>query len=36
MVEKKLVLASKSPRRKYLLEQIGLSFKIITKEVEEV
>jgi len=32
----KLVLGSKSPRRKYLLEQAGLEFTTLHKEVEEV
>ncbi len=31
----KLILASKSPRRKYLLEQAGLSFKIIPSSFDE-
>lgn len=31
-----LVLGSKSPRRKYLLEQAGLEFTTLTKDVEEV
>lgn len=31
----KLILASKSPRRQYLLKELGLSFEIITKEVDE-
>ena len=31
-----LILASKSPRRSYLLEQAGLSFTVRTVEVEEV
>lgn len=30
-----LILASKSPRRKYLLEQAGLEFSIIPSEVDE-
>lgn len=30
-----LILASKSPRRKYLLEQAGLSFTVIPGEVDE-
>lgn len=32
---KQLILASKSPRRKELLEDIGLSFTVKTKEVDE-
>ncbi|MDX2001934.1 MAG: Maf family protein [Chitinophagales bacterium] len=31
-----LVLGSKSPRRKYLMEQAGFQFRMITKDVEEV
>ncbi len=30
-----LILASQSPRRKYLLEQVGLSFKIVPSQVDE-
>lgn len=33
--EQLLILASKSPRRKYLLEQAGLEFSIIPSEVDE-
>lgn len=33
---KKLILASKSPRRQELLKGLGLSFEIRTKEIEEV
>ena len=33
--KKKLILASKSPRRKQLLEQAGFSFSIQTTDVEE-
>jgi len=33
---KKIILASKSPRRKQLLELAGFDFEIITAEVEEV
>ncbi len=33
---KPFVLASQSPRRKQLLEQAGLSFRIIPSEVEEI
>ena len=35
-VKPKLVLGSKSPRRKYLLEQAGLDFTVHTKDVDEV
>jgi septum formation protein len=31
----KLILASKSPRRSYLLKELGLHFEVHTKEVEE-
>lgn len=31
----KIILASKSPRRKQLLEEAGFSFEIMTKEVDE-
>lgn len=34
--EIKLVLGSKSPRRKYILEQAGFQFEVISKDVEEV
>ena len=30
-----LILASQSPRRKYLLEQVGLDFKIVPSQVDE-
>ncbi len=33
--EKLLILASQSPRRKYLLEQAGLDFSIIPSDVDE-
>jgi len=33
--DEKLILASKSPRRKELLEQIGLSIKIIPSDIDE-
>lgn len=33
---KKIILASSSPRRKQLLEQLGLSFEIIPSDIEEV
>ncbi|NPD09735.1 septum formation inhibitor Maf [Vibrio ostreicida] len=35
-VEKQLVLASGSPRRKQLLSQLGLGFGVICTEVEEI
>ncbi len=35
ILEKKIILASKSPRRKQLLEEAGFSFEIKTKEVDE-
>lgn len=31
----KIILASKSPRRQYLLKELGLDFEVRTKEVEE-
>lgn len=31
-----LILCSKSPRRKELLEKVGLQFSVLTKEVEEI
>ncbi len=31
----KLILASKSPRRQYLLKELGLEFEVHTKEVDE-
>jgi septum formation protein len=34
--EIKLILGSKSPRRKYILEQAGFQFEVLTKDVEEV
>lgn len=34
--EIKLVLGSKSPRRKYILEQAGFHFEVFTKDVEEI
>ncbi len=33
--DKKLILASKSPRRRYLLEQAGLDFDVIPSAVDE-
>lgn len=35
MKKKKIILASQSPRRKWLLEQIGLEFDIITSDFDE-
>ncbi|MBI5917354.1 MAG: Maf family protein, partial [Bacteroidetes bacterium] len=35
ILDKKLILASKSPRRNQLLQQAGFRFEIKTKEVEE-
>ena len=35
LINSPLILASKSPRRKNLLEQIGLTFKVIPSEVDE-
>ena len=35
ILNKKIILASKSPRRKHLLEQAGFTIEIKTKEVEE-
>ena len=35
ILNKKIILSSKSPRRKQLLEQAGFTFEIRTKEVEE-
>ncbi|MDD3125704.1 MAG: Maf family protein [Candidatus Kapabacteria bacterium] len=34
-IDKKIVLASASPRRKFLLEQIGLDFEIIPADIDE-
>lgn len=31
----KIILASKSPRRQYLLKELGLNFEVHTKEVDE-
>lgn len=31
-----IILASKSPRRQQLLKSLGLSFSVVTKEVEEI
>jgi len=35
ILEKRIILASKSPRRKQLLEEAGFTFEIKTKEVDE-
>ena len=35
-IKKDIILASKSPRRQQLLKDLGLTFTIITKEVDEV
>ena len=34
-IQKKIILASKSPRRSQLLKQAGIPFEIRTTEVEE-
>lgn len=34
-IDKKIVLASASPRRKFLLEQLGLDFEIIPADIDE-
>ena len=34
--DKKLILASKSPRRQDLLRGLGIDFEIVTKDVEEI
>ncbi len=36
MLSDKFILGSQSPRRKKLLEQIGLDFEILTADIEEV
>jgi septum formation protein len=33
---KKIILASKSPRRQYLLKELNVEFEIRTKEIEEI
>lgn len=33
--QRKLILASQSPRRRYLLEQAGLSFSVVPSEIDE-
>ena len=35
MIKRKIILASKSPRRKQLLEEAGFQFEIRTREIEE-
>ena len=35
LINKKIILASKSPRRQELLKGLGLSFEIKTKEINE-
>ena len=35
VIDLPLILASKSPRRKKLLKQIGLTFKVVPSEVDE-
>ena len=34
-VKDKIILASNSPRRKQLLEQIDLNFEVITSQIDE-
>lgn len=34
--DKDIFLASKSPRRQYLLEKLGIPFKVVSREVEEL
>lgn len=36
LTEHKLVLGSQSPRRKYILEQAGFAFTVVTADVDEV
>lgn len=36
LTDHKLVLGSQSPRRKYILEQAGFEFSVITADVEEI
>lgn len=33
---KKIILASKSPRRQFLLKEIGLNFEVLSAEVDEI
>ena len=35
LINKKIILPSKSPRRQELLKELGLSFEIKTKEINE-
>lgn len=35
MIKKKIVLASKSPRRKFLLEQADFTFRVVTQDTDE-
>lgn len=35
MIQKKIILASQSPRRKYLLEDMGFEFEVLVKDVDE-
>lgn len=35
MITKKVILASKSPRRKFLLEQADIHFRIVTQDTDE-
>lgn len=36
VLERRIILASASPRRQYLIKDLGLNFEVKTKEVEEV
>jgi septum formation protein len=36
LLNKKIILASGSPRRQFLLKDLGLNFEVKTKEIEEV
>lgn len=36
MIKKNIILASKSPRRKFLLEEADISFRIVTQDTDEV
>ncbi len=36
LLERKIILASASPRRQYLIKDLGLNFEVKTKELEEV
>lgn len=35
MSDRRIILASKSPRRQFLLSEIGIKFELITKDVDE-